>query len=200
MKDIKICRLSKAFGEKTVLRDLTLTLADGGRYALMGPSGCGKTTLLSILAGLLRADGGHIEGLPTRVSMVFQEDRLLDGLSAYRNLRVVLPPSVSDAAILECLAALGLGEDAYRPVPELSGGMRRRVAIARALLAEGELLLLDEPFKGLDEGTRAQTATYLRAKAEGKTVLLVTHDREEALLLGAEELRGIFQEEPPRVS
>lgn len=200
MKDIKICRLSKSFGEKDVLRDLTLTLVGGGRYALMGPSGCGKTTLLSILAGLLRADGGRVEGLPPRVSMVFQEDRLLDGLSAYRNLRVVLPASVSDAAIFGCLAALGLGEDAQRPVSELSGGMRRRVAIARALLAEGELLLLDEPFKGLDEATRAQTAAYLVQHTEGKTVLLVTHDSEEAALLGAEELHGIFEKEPPRVS
>ena len=200
MKDLKICGLSKSFEGKPVLRAVTLTLSGGGRYALMGPSGCGKTTLLSILAGLIPADSGHIEGLPDRVSMVFQEDRLLSELSARRNLRVVLPPSVRDEAIAEALAALGLGEDLDRPVSELSGGMRRRVAIARALLAEGELLLLDEPFKGLDEATRAQTAAYLLAHTEGRTVLLVTHDREEAALLGAEELHGIFEDEPPRVS
>jgi NitT/TauT family transport system ATP-binding protein len=200
MKDIVIKDLCKRFGEKTVLRGFSAVIPAGGVLGIMGESGCGKTTLLRILLGLERADGGTIEGLPARISAVFQEERLCDEFSAVTNVAIAAPRKTPRAAIEDCLSALGLGADLDRPVRELSGGMRRRVAIVRALLAEGELLLLDEPFKGLDEATRAQTAAYLLAHTEGRTVLLVTHDREEAALLGAEELHGIFEDEPPRVS
>ncbi len=192
MKDIVITSLSKSFEGKCVLDGLSITLRAGRSYALMGASGIGKTTLLRILAGLERPDSGEVTGLPSRIAVVFQEDRLLPELSARKNLRVALPKSVSDDAIAECLAELGLAGEIDRPVTELSGGMCRRVAIARALLYPADLYLLDEPFRGLDEETRARVINSVRARTAGKTLFLVTHDREEIPALGAEEITGIF--------
>lgn len=185
MKDIVIKNLSKSFDGRAVLTDFSAVIPAGGTYGIMGESGCGKTTLLRILLGLERADGGSIEGLPGRTSAVFQEDRLCDEFSAVTNVAIAAPRKTPRAAIEECLASLGLGEDLSRPVRELSGGMRRRVAIARALLAEGELILLDEPFKGLDEETRRTVMAVVRRMTAGKTVILVTHEEEEIAALGA---------------
>jgi NitT/TauT family transport system ATP-binding protein len=193
VQDIVVKHLYKAYDGRTVLRDISFTLPRGERRALMGPSGCGKTTLFRLLLGLERPDGGEICGLPARISAVFQEDRLCEELSAYRNLRITLPPSeVGESDIRDMLAALGLGEDSDRPVSELSGGMKRRVAIARALLLPATLLLLDEPFRGLDEATRARVAAVISAACADRTVLLITHDREEASLLCAPLLPALF--------
>lgn len=185
MPDLRVTGLYKSYGEKTVLSGLTFTLPAGGRLALMGRSGCGKTTLLRILLGLETADGGRIEGLPPRLSVVFQEDRLCPDFSAFDNVRLAAPAAAREE-IFACLASLGLGEaDGARPVRDLSGGMRRRVAIARAWLAPGELLLLDEPFKGLDDATRAAVTAYLDRTVGGRTLLLVTHDVSDAAALHA---------------
>ncbi len=192
MTDIRVTALSKSFGDKRVLEKTTFVMKAGGHYALMGASGIGKTTLLRILSRLERPDSGEISGLPERIAVIFQEDRLIPGLSARKNLRVALPHEVSDSAIEECLAELGLAGEIDRPVEELSGGMCRRVAIARALLYPAELVLLDEPFRGLDEETRARVMAAVLARTEGKTLLLVTHDRAEIPALAAEELTGIF--------
>ena len=185
MKDIVIRNLSKRYGGKTVLADLSLAVPAGSIFGIMGESGCGKTTLLRILLGLERADSGEIEGLPARVSAVFQEDRLCGEFSAVTNVAIAAPRKTPRGAIEECLSSLGLGEDMHRPVEGLSGGMRRRVAIARALMAEGELLLLDEPFKGLDEETRQTVMAVVRRAATERTVIFVTHDEEEITALGA---------------
>lgn len=152
----------------------------------MGPSGCGKTTLLNILLGLERTDRGTITGLPGRMSAVFQEERLCEDFSAVTNVRLVTGKSVSDEEIARCLSSLGLSGSTHVPVRELSGGMKRRVAIARAVLAEGELLILDEPFKGLDEATRETVAAEMRRRTIGKTVVMVTHDPAEAMMMEAE--------------
>ena len=189
MKDIVIRDLCKRFGEKTVLSGFSAVIPAGQVFGVMGESGCGKTTLLRILLGLEQADGGRVEGLPARISAVFQEDRLCDEFSAVTNAAIAAPRHTSRAAVVECLSALGLGGDLDRPVQELSGGMRRRVAIARALLAEGELLLLDEPFKGLDEETRLSVMAFVRRMTAGRTVILVTHDEEEIAAFSASLLR-----------
>lgn len=189
MKDVVIKNLCKRYGEKTVLNGFSAVIPAGRAFGIMGESGCGKTTLLRILLGLERADGGLIEGLPPRISAVFQEDRLCDEFSAVSNVAIAAPRKTPRAAIEECLSALGLAADLDRPVRELSGGMRRRVAIARALLSEGELLLLDEPFKGLDEETRHSVMAVVRQKTQGRTVVLVTHDEAEITALGASILK-----------
>ena len=188
MEDILVSGLCKRFEDKMVLRDFTARFPAGQTTCVMGRSGCGKTTLLNLLMGFLSPDAGEIRGVPSRLSAVFQEDRLLDGFSARANIAFVCPQRPA-AEIDRHLTAVGLAQDAGQPVRELSGGMRRRVAIVRAVLAEGDLLLLDEPFKGLDETTRAVVAGYLQAETAGRTVIMVTHDPDEVALMGGELLK-----------
>ena len=180
--------LCKSFGEKSVLRDVSGTLAAGRITGLMAPSGAGKTTLLRILMGLEQADSGRIDGLDgLRLSAVFQEDRLCDQLDGVSNLRLVTP-SLSRAEARNALEAVGLADCIGQPTRELSGGQRRRVAILRGLLADYDLLILDEPFKGLDRDTKQLVIEDTQRRCMGKTVLLVTHDPTELDALGVTEL------------
>ena len=187
MQDIVLSHINKSFGEKAVLSDLSLTLEGGKSYALMGQSGIGKTTLLRILLSLESKDSGEISGLPDRIATVFQEERLIPTLSAIDNLRFVLGDEKKEE-IQALLTELGLGESLSAPVSTLSGGMRRRVSLARALLFDSPLLLLDEPFKGLDEETRLSAISAVKAYKGERTLLFVTHDKNEAALLEAEIL------------
>ena len=181
--DIQITGLCKSYRDKKVLDNLSLTIKAGSITALMAPSGAGKTTLLRILMGLETPDSGTILGLTNQcISAVFQEDRLCDNLSPVSNIRLTAGTHFPRRAITDAL--------------EATGGQRRRVALLRALLAPYDLLLLDEPFKGLDAQTRLQVITYtqtaLQTAAAGsptpKTVLLVTHSPEEATLLATQTL------------
>lgn len=183
-KMIRISGLEKAYGEHRVLEALSMTMPSGETSCIMGPSGCGKTTLLRILMGLEKADGGVIEGIPEKKSAVFQEDRLCDDLSGKTNIRLVCPKK-DPSLIEEGMENLGLGESMDRPVREYSGGMRQRTAILRALFADWDILFLDEPLKGLDEKIKKVTAEYIRSRGRGKTVLCVTHDPGDVDLLGA---------------
>lgn len=181
---IRIEHLNKSYHDRPVLQDLSLSIPIGQITAVMAPSGVGKTTLLRILMGLETADSGKIEGLDgLRLSAVFQEDRLCANLSPVSNIRLVTGSSLSRQEILSALEQTGLSDCAGQPVRELSGGQRRRVALLRALLAPWDLLLLDEPFKGLDTETRKQIMDYVLLhfhKKPGRTALLVTHDESEA--------------------
>ena len=182
---LSLRNISKSFDGQAVLRNISFDFPERAVTALRGPSGCGKTTLVNIILGLLAPDAGEVL-LPAgaRMAAVFQEDRLIEHFSAARNVRLTAPATVTDAQIHDALAALGL-EEGDKRVSQFSGGMRRRVAVARAALYRPQILLLDEPFKGLDEDMRARTASFLcRACAEA-TVVLVTHDADEAALMGA---------------
>ena len=185
MQDIIIQNLCKAYGSKPVLQDFSCVIPAGKVTGLMAPSGAGKTTFLRILMGFEHADSGVIQGLDSlRFSAVFQEDRLCENLTPVSNLRLVSPVlSVADAAA--ALRGVGLADCLTQPVRELSGGMCRRVAIFRALLAEYDLLFLDEPFKGLDEETKAHVIADTRRRCAGRTVLFVTHDPDELTAMGA---------------
>lgn len=185
--EIRVRNLCKSYNGRPVLRNVTFT-AGPGVTCVMAPSGCGKTTLLRILLGLETADSGTVEG-ECRWAAVFQEDRLLEHLDAAGNLRFVLGREYDGARAFAVLAELGLGDVGAKPVREYSGGMRRRLALARALLAESEALALDEPFAGLDGETRRQAREVLRRRAGARTILLVTHDPEDAAGLGAETVR-----------
>lgn len=186
MRDIVIRDLCKSYDGAPVLDRFSAVLKAGTVTGLMAPSGGGKTTLLRILMGLEAPDGGSIEGLEgLRLSAVFQEDRLCEGLDAASNIRLVTP-GLSRQEAEEALRAVGLGECGGKKVREFSGGMRRRVAILRAMLARYDLLLLDEPFKGLDESTKALVMADTRRRWAGKTVLLVTHDPAELEAVGAQ--------------
>lgn len=179
MGDLKIHALCKAFQDKVVLDHVNAILPYGQITGLMAPSGAGKTTLLRILMGLEKADSGTIENLAgRRLSAVFQEDRLVEHLDAVSNIRLVNPKR-TDVQILEALKQFGLANSARQPIRELSGGQKRRVALLRGILADFDFLILDEPFKGLDQKTKDVVMEKTRAACQGKTVLFVTHDPSE---------------------
>ncbi len=188
MNPIKFLNVSKSFGEKKVLSDFSHTFEIGSRMCIMGASGVGKTTLLNLTLGLEKADSGEISGVPDDISAVFQEDRLSESFSSVANIIAVTGKSVPESEILNCLSELGLQGSERKPVSELSGGMKRRVAIARALLKKSELIVLDEPFKGLDEELKLQTVSVILSYTKGKTLLVATHGINDAKLLSAEIL------------
>ncbi|MDR3121525.1 MAG: ATP-binding cassette domain-containing protein [Clostridiales bacterium] len=187
---IALRNISKSYDGRFVLRDVSLTFAEGGRYCLTGPSGCGKTTLLHIVMGIVAPDSGTVTGMDGRaIAPVFQENRLCENLSAGTNLRIAARGKLKSGQAAEMLDRLLLPETLHKPVRTLSGGMKRRVAIARALLSGGGLLLFDEPFRELDEGTKARVLDEVRRELSGKTLILVTHDPDEGARLGCEPIR-----------
>lgn len=196
MGDIIIEKLCKAYGERTVLRDFSCRFPAGQVSCLMAASGYGKTTLLRILMGLEAADSGRISGLDgLRISPLFQEDRLCENLSAIANLRLV-NPALSPKEALAALEEAGLGDAAEQKIRKFSGGMKRRAALMRALCAPGDLLLLDEPFKGLDAQTRLRMIECVIRRRNGRTLILVSHDRADAEdlqahLLDMAEMNGV---------
>lgn len=174
-----------------VLNRVSLTLPDTGVICFSGPSGCGKTTLLRLLAGLEHPTGGRILGLEEkRVSMVFQENRLLPWMTVMDNLLSVFPrPQEQEQhTAVQILKAVGLSENGGDYPAALSGGMKRRAAIARAMLYGGDLLLLDEPFTGLDPALRQRMISLLLERYRSKLIVLVTHMQEESTLMGARVL------------
>jgi NitT/TauT family transport system ATP-binding protein len=172
--EVTMRNLCKSYDGCCVLKDFSAVLRPG-ITALMGPSGIGKTTLVRILAGLERPDSGEISLPPdARISAVFQEDRLLEERTAGENLRFALGGNAG--AAMELLHELGVSAPDDLPVREYSGGMKRRVVLARALGASFDLLLLDEPFAGLDAENRRRAADCIRRCSAGRPVLLVTHD------------------------
>lgn len=180
---LKLTGITHTYGEKTVLKDRNLTLLPGQRVALMGPSGEGKTTLLRIALGLLKPTAGAVENTFRKTAAVFQEPRLLPWRTALENVNLVLCDNRSTLEMArQHLEQVGLGDAADKYPRELSGGMQQRVAIARALAVEGDLLILDEPFKAMDEALRQQVMDLV-AKTDG-AILLVTHEEEEAKALG----------------
>jgi ABC-type nitrate/sulfonate/bicarbonate transport system ATPase subunit len=190
--EIKLERVSLSFGEKRVLENFSMRVGDRDRIAIMGPSGSGKTTILRLLAGLIQPDEGMVTGVPANgVSFVFQENRLLSNLSVLGNILLVskglkkaTATQYQDAA-LRYLDEVGLRDEAYGYPAGLSGGMERRVAVVRAVAFESPLLLLDEPFSGLDELYREKTAGFITRHCGDRAIVISTHDREEAELLGA---------------
>lgn len=179
---VKLERVTFAYDKEPVLQDCTLVLPDHGVTCLWGASGCGKTTLLRLLAGLERPSAGRVEGVE-RVAMVFQEDRLLPWLSALENVTVI---GVEEALARYMLTELGLTEEEMAALPgHLSGGQQRRVALARALAADSDLLLLDEPFNGLDEDTWQSVVPLVADYAAQHPVVLVTHVGQQAEALNA---------------
>lgn len=180
---LKLTDISHRFGPETVLSRVELTIHSGERVALMGPSGCGKTTLARIALGLIAPTEGTVENCFTKCVAVFQEPRLLPWRTAAENVNLVLK---DDRTTMETakkyLSLLHLQEAADKFPQELSGGMQQRVALARAMAAEGDFLVLDEPFKALDDTLRQQVMAKVAATTAA--ILLVTHDETEAQALG----------------
>lgn len=174
--------LTKTYEGKNLFTHMDFPIKQGETTALSGPSGVGKTTLLRIIMGFVLPDEGDLSAIRNlTLSAVFPEDRLCTNLSAWGNVKLV----TTKEKATETLTALGLGQSLHLPVRELSTGMKRRVALARALAAPYDLLLLDEPFTGLDQETKGQVIAYTKEMTQGKTVIIVTHDETEAERLGA---------------
>jgi NitT/TauT family transport system ATP-binding protein len=190
----------KWFGGKSgvqALRDVTCQIRDCEFVAVLGPSGCGKSTMLRIMGGLISPDEGSVTllrepvaGPSDRVGMIFQRPNLLPWRTVDGNLRLgveilQVPPEEIRRRIETMVATLGLKGFEQRYPHELSGGMRRRVSIGQALLREPQVLLMDEPFGGLDALTRDRLNVELLRiwQAERKTVVLVTHSIAEAVFL-----------------
>ena len=189
MRDIVIDRICKAYGNQVVLQDFSCRFASGGIFCLMAPSGYGKTTLLRLMMGLEQPDSGRIEGLQEmRICALFQEDRLCENLDAASNLMLVQPQLEREQALI-LLKEAGLEDCTGKPVKEFSGGMKRRVALMRALCCPGDMLLLDEPFKGLDADTRLRMLDCIRRHRNGRTAILVSHDGDDARDLQAHPVR-----------
>lgn len=185
----------KAYGEHSVLEDFSAEIQEGKITCIMAPSGKGKTTLLRLVMGLEQPDRGTISGMAgRRISAVFQEDRLCENLSVGTNIRLAVKTDRTNIRkvnrrILEGLRETGMDQWMDRPVRELSGGMKRRVALLRALYAPWDILFLDEPFKGLDAGTKGRVIVQVKRETRGKTVLFVTHEEQEAKEMNAEIIR-----------
>lgn len=179
LNDISVV-FSQGKTSKTVLEHLSLDIPTGTTTAIMGPSGCGKTTLLRLLAGIISPTLGNVTRETNSISYVFQDQALLPWLTAAENLNLVLSDGKKTLHVArEWLACVGLAEDADRYPSELSGGMRQRVALARALATDADLLLLDEPFRGLDAQLHEQMRELIRTARQGKTTVLVTHDEQD---------------------
>jgi NitT/TauT family transport system ATP-binding protein len=184
---IVLSNVSKSYGERPVLTGFSAEFP-AGVTVIMGPSGRGKTTLLRLMMGLDSPDGGAISGVPERLAAVFQEDRLPMDFRAAECVLMTADRDISRKKAWEDLTRLGLGDELGKPVRELSGGQRRRVAAVRAVLARPEALFLDEAFTGLDDAIKKTTADYILENTAGKIVVAVTHDADEAALLGGKIL------------
>jgi len=180
--------VSRRFGARTALTQLSFSVAPGEVVAIVGASGAGKSTLLELLCGLQQPDEGTV--LADRAVLMPQHDALFPWLSAAANaalpLRIAgVRPAHAVRQAAAMLDELGLSGYAQARTWELSGGMRQRVAVARTLLAGAPILCLDEPFGALDAITRAETQRWFAGvlARTPRTVVLVTHDVEEAALL-----------------
>lgn len=199
---LELAGVSKSFGDKPVLQDLSFTVADGELACLLGPSGCGKTTALRLLAGfepldagsirggeqLLSGAGVHLQAQHRNIGMVFQEHALLPHLTVAQNVALglrALDKAERSSRVDETLTLVGLTAWRDRYPAQLSGGQSQRVALARSLAPRPKALLLDEPFSNLDVTLKEHLLYEVRdiLKQAGMTALLVTHDQHEAFAL-----------------
>lgn len=208
---LQVTALTHAYGERSIVEDITFSLSSGQIGCLLGPSGCGKTTLLRCLAGFetprtgaIFLNGREIFGpdrnIPPQqrgIGMVFQDYALFPHLNIADNIGFGLhkqPKPARQARVVELLQLIGLESLGKRYPHQLSGGQQQRVALARALAPKPTLLLMDEPFSNLDVDLRKRLGEDIRRllKHEGMTAILVTHDQEEAFAI-ADEIGIVHQ-------
>lgn len=200
MEILRVTNLTKKFGERTALDNVSFSVEDGEFLSILGPSGCGKTTLLRILIGLLGADSGtvtergeDITNAPSdkrKMGIVFQNYALFENMTVLKNVeyamkfRSELKSGARDRA-RELIDQVGLAEHMNKYPSELSGGQQQRVAIARTLALKPDIILFDEPMSALDVATRLSLRRELKdiQKNSGTTMIYITHDQEEAFAM-----------------
>lgn len=180
--DIVIDKISKSFDDKKILKDFSLVIKHNSNICIMGESGSGKTTVLNLLCGIIKPDVGTIHGVKgKKISMVFQDDRLAESFTVYRNIKLVCDNKLNKQSVSDALNSVGLSESIINDkVCTLSGGMKRRVSILRALLSDSDIVMMDEPTKGLDDANKQMVIDYILKKCKNKTLIWVTHDIDEA--------------------
>ena len=190
---IELRHITKSYDGLPVLTDISMTFRDGGCYCLMSPSGSGKTTLMRIMMGLETPDKGTVAitpgGKTAAISAVFQEDRLCESFSPMDNVMMCVGRSLKASRVRWEMGKLLPEECLNRPVSTLSGGMKRRVAVLRALLTPSDILIMDEPFTGMDEELKHSVIAYIREKQDGRILILSTHQEEDVALIGGELVR-----------
>ncbi|MDO5426415.1 MAG: ATP-binding cassette domain-containing protein [Coriobacteriia bacterium] len=167
-----ISEITKIYNKKKVLDKFTMTIGAGERVALTGPTGSGKTTLIRIILGIESCNHGEVfvkDYEPRTYSAVFQESTLLPNLSVDENIMVIANKYSNDELVPGNLMP-----------DELSGGMKRCAEIERALLAQSQIVILDEPFAGLDSATKTKAIKYIDDNLKGRSLILITHDKKDA--------------------
>lgn len=191
--ELKISNLNKKYDGVTVYSDFSLSIPRGLITCILGPSGCGKTTLLNIIGGITQPDGGTLSGFEgTIMSYIFQDPRLLPWKTIRGNIELVIDRKIAAGERRHqadnLIRLVGLDDFADHYPAQLSGGMRQRVSIARAFACPSDIILMDEPLKGLDIALKHNMIRWFTRlwTADRRTVIFVTHDVDEALMLGEE--------------
>lgn len=193
---IEICHVTKRFGEDMVLKEVNLELETGRVYGIVGNNGSGKTVLMKCICGFLTVTTGTIRvfgkqigkdiDFPESLGVIIETPGFLTNLTGRRNLEILadMKRKISKADIRMVLKKVGLDPDMKKPVAKYSLGMRQRLGIAQAIMEDPHLLILDEPFNGLDKnGVREIRKILLELKSEGKTILLASHNEEDIRIL-----------------
>ncbi|CAM4405433.1 ATP-binding cassette domain-containing protein [Paenibacillus tarimensis] len=193
---VKIDRLSKKFRGRIIFDNVSFALPTGQIYGFIGPNGSGKSVFFKVLCGFLTPDQGEVEILgdkigekvdfPQDTGIIIEQPGFLDQYTGMRNLTLLasLRRRVGKKEIRETLVTVGLDPDNNQPVKKYSLGMKQRLAIAQAIMENPRLLILDEPFNGLDrDGVELIRSLLVREKNQGKTILLTSHIQEDITLL-----------------
>lgn len=207
-KGIIVEHVSKAFGKEKVLRDVSLAIPPGRICGVAGNNGSGKTVLMKCICGFMQPDGGRIfvNGVqvgkecdfPDGLGVIIETPGFLPNISGYRNLKILaaLKGRIGKKEIVETLQRVGLDPAMKKPVSKYSLGMRQRLGIAQAIMEEPGVLILDEPFNGLDKGRAAQMRELLlELKKQGKAILLASHNAQdmETLCDEVHEMEGSWK-------
>lgn len=177
---IKLSNINKSYDNNNVLHNFNLEIKSGQRIAIYGPTGCGKTTIINIIMGLINPDSGNVEiddYLPQTISCVFQEKTLLENLNIKQNIKI----AANKADMPFCVDHKLFPED-------LSGGLKRCAEIERAITADSQILIMDEPFVGLDAQTKSKAINYINDNLNGRALILITHDLSDAENLNCEKI------------
>lgn len=189
---IVVEHVSKAFGKEQVLKDVNLTIPAGKIYGVVGNNGSGKTVLMKCICGFLKPDGGRIFvngqqvgkecDFPDGLGVIIETPGFLPNISGYENLKILasLKARIGKKEITETIRRVGLDPSMKKPVSKYSLGMRQRLGIAQAIMEDPGVLILDEPFNGLDKAGVSQMRELLRElKMQGKSILLASHNAQD---------------------
>lgn len=193
---VEISHVTKRFGEDLVLKEVNLALAWGKAYGIVGNNGSGKTVLMKCICGFMPATTGTIRvfgkqvgkdvDFPESLGVIIEAPGFLTNLTGSRNLEILadMRRQITKADVRIAMRKVGLDPDMRKPVAKYSLGMRQRLGIAQAIMEDPQLLVLDEPFNGLDKNGVAEIRKILlELKAEGKTILLASHNEEDIRIL-----------------